>query len=157
MTAKRPRYGVHLGLILAVLVLGCPAIYALQVSTLTLEEAFLVPPKLFPPSTDFFNNVESLFTAQSFDRLIANTFTVALVVVIAKTAFAMLSGLAFVYFQFPGKWVLFFFILLTLLMPTELILVPLQALVADLAWVQDAPQLAPTALARKGKIGRAHV
>ncbi len=144
MTAKRPRYGVHLGLILAVLVLGCPAIYALQVSTLTLEEAFLVPPKLFPPSTDFFNNVESLFTAQSFDRLIANTFTVALVVVIAKTAFAMLSGLAFVYFQFPGKWVLFFFILLTLLMPTELILVPLQALVADLAWVQDAPQLALT-------------
>ncbi|MBN2303919.1 MAG: hypothetical protein JXQ72_05555, partial [Anaerolineae bacterium] len=113
MTQSGPRYGVHIALIVVCLILACPAIYALQVATLTLEEAFVVPPKLFPPSTDFFNNVNDLLTGQNFDGLIVNTFTVALVVVIAKTAFAMLSGLAFVYFQFPGKWVLFFFILLT--------------------------------------------
>lgn len=144
MTAKKTQTAVHIALIAVVLVLACPAIYALQVATLTLEEAFAVPPKLFPPSTDFFSNVQSLFNQQHFDRLIANTFTVALVVVVAKTALSMLAGLAFVYFQFPGKWALFFFILLTLLVPTELILVPLQALVADLKWIKNAPQLALT-------------
>ena len=141
---RRPRYGIHLALIVVCLGMACPALYALQVSTLTLEEAFTIPPKLFPPSTDFGSNVRTLFDGQHFGRLIANTLTVALVVVIGKTAFAMLAGLAFIYFQFPGKWVLFFFVLLTLLMPTELLLVPLSNLIADLEWARDDPQLALT-------------
>lgn len=141
---RRPRYGIHLALIVVCLGMACPALYALQVSTLTLEEAFTIPPKLFPPSTDFANNVRTLFDGQVFGRLIANTLTVAMVVVIGKTALAMLAGLAFVYFQFPGKWVLFFFVLLTLLMPTELLLVPLSNLIADLEWAKDDPQLALT-------------
>lgn len=140
---QQPRYAVHLALIIICIILACPALYALQVSTLTLEEAFVIPPKLFPPSTDFYNNVSSLFKGQNFDRLILNTLMVTMVVVIAKTTFAMLAGLAFVYYQFPGKWVLFFFILLTLLMPTELILLPLFRLVSDLQW-QHYPQLALT-------------
>lgn len=144
VATNRPRYGIHLALILVCVVLACPALYALQVATLTLEEAFTIPPKLFPPSTDLLNNIHDLFAQQDFGRLMANTFIVALAVVIGKTAFAMLSGLAFVYFQFPGKWVLFFFIVLTLLMPTELILVPLQDLVSTLRWVRDTPQLALT-------------
>ena len=145
MTANNhPRYGIHIALIVICLVLACPALYALQVATLTLEEAFTVPPKLFPPSTDLWNNVSDLFEQQDFGQLMLNTLVVSLVVVIGKTAFAMFSGLAFVYFQFPGKWVLFFFILLTLLMPTELILVPLQDLVSTLRWVRDTPQLALT-------------
>ncbi len=141
---RRPRYGIHLALIVVCLGMACPALYALQVSTLTLEEAFTIPPKLFPPSTDFVSNVRTLFDGQHFGRLIANTLTVALVVVVGKTAFAMLAGLAFVYFQFPGKWMLFFFVLLTLLMPTELLLVPLSNLIADLQWASDDPQLALT-------------
>lgn len=141
---RRPRYGIHLALIVVCLGMACPALYALQVSTLTLEEAFTIPPKLFPPSTDFANNVRTLFAGQHFSRLIANTLTVAMVVVIGKTTFAMLAGLAFVYFQFPGKWALFFFVLLTLLMPTELLLVPLSNLIADLQWAKDDPKLALT-------------
>lgn len=149
----RPRYGMHIALIIVCLIMACPALYAMQVATLTLTEAFAVPPKLFPPSSDFFANVESLFQDQNFGQFIINTFIVAIVVVIGKTVFAMLSGLAFVYFQFPGKWVLFFFILLTLLMPIELILYPLQALVSDLKWVRDTPQLALTMPFMAGAIG----
>jgi sn-glycerol 3-phosphate transport system permease protein len=144
MTSNRPRYGIHLALIGVILLLACPALYALQLATLTLDEAFEFPPQLFPPSNDFFNNIEDLRADQDFDRLIGNTFTVAMIVVIVKTAFAMLSGLAFVYFKFPGKWVLFFFILLTLLMPTEMIFYPLSQLVADLGWGQQYPQLSLT-------------
>ncbi|WP_119072766.1 carbohydrate ABC transporter permease [Aggregatilinea lenta] len=144
MTLHRPRYAVHAALIVICLVLACPALYALQVSTLTLEEAFTVPPKLFPPSTDFYSNVSSLFEDQNFGHLLLNTFNVSMLVVIVKTLFAMLAGLAFVYFDFPGKWLLFFFILLTLLMPTELILLPLSALVSQLGWVRQDPQLALT-------------
>jgi sn-glycerol 3-phosphate transport system permease protein len=87
-------------------------------------------------------------TAQSngndFDRLILNTVIVSLVVVIGKTILALLAGLAFVYFRFPGKWVLFFFVLLTLLMPTEIILQPLRSLIVDLGWREDHARLSLT-------------
>ncbi len=79
-----------------------------------------------------------------FGRLISNTMIVTLVVVIGKTLLALLAGLAFVYFNFPGKWVLFFVVLLTLLMPTEIIIKPLRDLMVGLGWRQTNPKLALT-------------
>lgn len=144
-TNKRPRYGIHMMLIAICIFLSLPALYALQVSTLTFQEALQAnPPQLFPPSNDFFNNAQSLFDHQSFGHLLLNTFIAATVVVVGKTVTAMLAGLAFVYFRFPGKWFLFFFVLLTLLMPTEIILLPLFRLVADLEWGDKNPRLALT-------------
>lgn len=140
----RTRWGVHIGLILACTVMSFPALYALQMATLTIDQAFLSPPQLFPPGTDLLDNLRSLFEVQGFGPLIVNTTVVSLVIVIGKTVLAMLAGLAFVYFQFPGKWVLFFFVLLTLLMPTEIILLPLFQLVSELEWVRTNPRLALT-------------
>jgi sn-glycerol 3-phosphate transport system permease protein len=124
-----------------------PAFYALQVATLTLEQSFITPPQIFPPGDDLLQNVTSLFNTQNFGQLIANTLVMALVIVIGKTTLALLAGLAFVYFQFPGKWVLFFFVLLTLLMPTEIILLPLFRMISELGWLSETtphPQLALT-------------
>lgn len=141
---EKPRYAVHLALALTCFFVAFPMIYALVVSTLTVEESFLPPNEMSLPGDDFFNNVRELFTLKDFDRVIWNTLVVAFVVVVGKTTLAMLSGLAFVYFQFPGKWFLFFFILLTLLLPTEIILLPLFNLVGDLKWGEQNPRLAMT-------------
>ncbi len=81
---------------------------------------------------------------RDFGRLIINTAIVSLVVVIGKTVLALLAGLAFVYYRFPGKYVLFFIVLLTLLMPTEIIIQPLRHLMVDLGWRQTNPTLALT-------------
>lgn len=144
-TGQRPRYAIHFMLIVICVFLSLPALYALQVSTLTFQEALKSnPPQLFPPSDDLYKNVQSLLDYQQFDHLLLNTLIVAAVVVVGKTATAMLAGLAFVYFRFPGKWFLFFFVLLTLLMPTEIILLPLFRLVADLEWGEKNPRLALT-------------
>jgi sn-glycerol 3-phosphate transport system permease protein len=144
MPNRKTRYWTHLALIAVCIFMACPALYALQVATLTVEQAFDVPPRLFPPSNDFFENARTLFNTQDFDRLLWNTITVAAVSVFTKTALAMLAGLAFVYYHFPGKIFLFFLVLLTLLMPTEIILVPLFNLVADLEWGAKHPKLALT-------------
>lgn len=141
---RRVQWGTHVGLIIACLFVCLPALYALQVATLPLEGAFLTPPQLFPPGDDLFNNLQALFRDRNFGQLIYNTGVITLLVVIVKTIFALLAGLAFVFYRFPGKWALFFFILLTLLMPTEIILFPLFRLVADLEWIQTNPKLALT-------------
>ncbi len=142
---RKTRWGIHLALIIICFVVALPALYAVQVATLEAVEALeMNPPKLFPPGSDLFDNIEALFNNRDFDKMLVNTIVVSLVVLIGKTATGMLAGLAFVYFKFPGKWVLFFFILLTLLMPTEIILVPLFDLVADLEWGTNHPRLALT-------------
>jgi sn-glycerol 3-phosphate transport system permease protein len=45
-----------------------------------------------------------------------------------------LAGIAFVYFRFPGKWVVFGFVLITLMMPTEILIVSLLNFVVQLGW-----------------------
>lgn len=142
--STRTRWGVHFTLIVICFIMCLPALYALQSATLTAEELFFPPPRLFPPGSDLPNNVADLFNKLNFGQLIVNTVIVSLVTVIGKTLLALLAGLAFVYFQFPGKTVLFFFVLFTLLMPTEIILLPLFNMMSALGWGQRHPQLALT-------------
>ncbi len=134
MRSSQPRYLTHLLLTVICFIVALPAIYALLIATMSRDQAFQYPPRL-TPGDDLVDNVDALFTSnnkESFGVLIYNTMVVATVVVIGKTLTSMMAGLAFVYFRFPGKWVLFFFVLLTLLMPTEIIIVPLFRLMNDL-------------------------
>jgi sn-glycerol 3-phosphate transport system permease protein len=142
--STRTRWGVHLALIVICFIMCIPALYALQSATLTVEEALFPPPRLFPPGGDLLNNIGELFDKLNFGQLIVNTVIVSLVIVIGKTLLALLAGLAFVYFQFAGKTVLFFFVLFTLLMPTEIILLPLFNMMSAMGWGQSYPQLALT-------------
>lgn len=146
VTPRRPRtrWGVHLALIFICFVMCIPALYALQSATLTLEESVFPPARLFPQGNDLLPNIVTLFERLDFGRLIGNTVVVAFVVVVGKTILALLAGLAFVYFKFRGRMVLFFAILLTLLMPTEIILLPLFRMMSELGWGQDYPMLALT-------------
>jgi sn-glycerol 3-phosphate transport system permease protein len=137
------QYSKHIPLIIVCLFVAFPAIYALLIATMTRNQAFQYPPRLTPGS-DLLDNIDTLIELQQFDTLFINTFVVAMVVVIGKTITSMLAGLAFVYFRFPGKWFLFFFVLLTLLMPTEIIIVPLFRLSSDLEWAKTNPRLALT-------------
>jgi len=141
---RKVRWVIHISLIVVCFIMCIPALYALQVATLTTNESFAIPPQLFPPSDDFDNNVRTLWTSLGFDRLILNTIIVSLVVVIAKTVMAMLAGFIFVYYRFPGRVFLFFFVLLTLLLPTEIILQPLVGLMAELEWGRTSPRLVLT-------------
>jgi sn-glycerol 3-phosphate transport system permease protein len=141
---NRPRFFTHFALIVICTILCLPALYALQMATLSLDEAFLSPPQLFPPGDDFGGNLGFVFQNLHFGTLLANTTLVSLMIVIGKTTLALLAGLAFVYFRFPGKTVLFFAVLLTLFMPTEIILLPLFRMMSELEWGSDNPRLALT-------------
>ncbi|NDJ84266.1 MAG: carbohydrate ABC transporter permease [Chloroflexi bacterium] len=137
---RRTRWEVHIPLVIICLIVALPALYAVQVATLENVDALeMNPPRLFPPGADLGDNVEILFDNRDFGTMLVNTAIVSLVVVVAKIGIAMLAGVAFVYFKFPGKWFLFFVILLTLLMPTEIILVPLFDLVGKehLGWLSQ--------------------
>ncbi len=150
MKKSKTRWGTHITLILVCFIFALPAIYTLLMSTLTTQQAITIPPDFFPSGENIFDKVDHVSTnidtlmARGLDAMIINTIIVALVVVICKTVMAMLAGVVFVFYDFPGKVFLFFFILLTLLMPTEIIIQPLIQIMADLQWVSTNPRLALT-------------
>ena len=141
---SQTRWGVHISLSIICFIMCIPALYAIQSATLTAEQSAFPPPRLFPPGEDLIPNIQVLFNRLNFGTLAVNTLLVSLVVVIGKTALALLAGLAFVYFRFPGRMVLFFVILLTLLLPTEIILLPLFRMMSELNWGSQYPVLALT-------------
>src|SRR5439155_508500 len=67
-------------------------------------------------------------------QFILNSIGVSVAITIAKTILSLLAGLAFIYFRFPGKWVVFAFVLITLMMPTEVLILALLRFVSDLGW-----------------------
>lgn len=129
---NQTQYLTHAALIFFCVMLAIPLLYAMLLSTFTQSQAFAYPPRIIP-GTDLGDNIRILFE-RNFGRQILNTLFIAFVVVVVKTAISLLAGLAFVFFRFPGKWFLFFFVLLTLLMPTEIIIVPLFEIMSDLGW-----------------------
>jgi len=115
--------GTHVALILCIVVIALPVLYAILGSTQTTGEAYRYPPKLTPGSAllDNFHKAWDL----GLGKMLLNTFLVAAGVVVGKTILSILAGFAFVYFQFPAKDILFFLVLVTLMFPLEVRIVSL--------------------------------
>ena len=86
------------------------------------------------PGTRFWSNLEAVIVDRNLLSFMANSTVLAIFVTIGKTILSLLAGLAFVYFRFPGKWLVFGFVLLTLLMPTEMLIIALFRQVSNMGW-----------------------
>jgi sn-glycerol 3-phosphate transport system permease protein len=123
------RWGIHLFLIVSVLVIGFPVFYAALVSTQNNADVYSYR---FTPGANFQENWDVAINKRNLPNYMLNSVVVALAVTAAKTILSLLAGLAFVYFRFPGKWVVFGFVLVTLMMPTEILIIALYRFVVSI-------------------------
>jgi sn-glycerol 3-phosphate transport system permease protein len=123
----------HIALIFVVLVVLAPVLFALAKSTQTRAEVYHYPPMLGPGSAGLLN-YKIVWHQFDLGLYMKNTLIVAGIVMLFKTIFSMTAGLGLVYFDFPFKEFIFYFILFTLMMPTEIMIVALFNLVSDLGW-----------------------
>jgi sn-glycerol 3-phosphate transport system permease protein len=123
------RWYIHLGLIVTCFILGFPLIYAIIVSTQTNANVFDYQ---FTFGDSFVTNWNIVMGTRSLWLYMWNSLVMAVTIATVKTLFSLLAGLAFVYFRFPGKWVVFGFVLITLMMPTEVIFIALFRFVSSL-------------------------
>lgn len=124
-------YGV-LGFLL--IIIAAPVIFALLKSTQTSQQVLEYPPML-----TFGRNAWANFSAAWSDyglgKMMLNSSFIAVVGSTGKIITALFGALAFVYFEFPGKKLWFYFVLLTLMLPMPVIIVPLFNLMAKFGWV----------------------
>lgn len=135
-TAKRfawlpKRWYAHLILWCACAVVGFPLFYAIIVATQNNAEVFSYR---FLPGSAFADNWNIVMNIAQLPKYMLNSTLVALAVTAGKVILSLLAGLAFVYFRFPGKWLVFGFVLVTLMMPTEILIIALFRFVISLGW-----------------------
>lgn len=109
------------------LVLAVPFVFPfwwmLTSSLKSANEIFAYPPRLVPEVWQWQNLVD-VFTYQPFARHYFNSLYIACLVTIGTIAVASLAGYAFARIRFPGKGILFVLLLSTLMMPTEVTIIP---------------------------------
>jgi sn-glycerol 3-phosphate transport system permease protein len=108
-------------------------IFTLIKSTQNIGQIFSYPPN-FLPGNQIVQNYLDAWTTGNLARLMVNTLSVAISVMVGKTILSLLAGTAFVYFRFPLRGALFIFVLLTLMMPTDILIVALFHIVSVLHW-----------------------
>lgn len=133
---RRPTWPTHLMLVVVVAVLVGPVLYAMLVSTQSNNDLFSF--RLWPGDR-LDDNWDVVWNERNLGRFMLTSTVVSVIIAFGKVVTSLLAGLAFVYFRFPGKWVVFGFVLVTLLMPTEISILALFRQVSDLGWQENGP------------------
>ncbi len=121
------RWPIHLLLWLACFAVGIPLLYAMLVSTQSNAEVLSFK---FTPGSSLAENFGVAMITRKLWRYMLNSTVQAVIITVGKTILSLFAGLAFIYFRFPGKWLVFGFVLITLMMPTELLTISLFRIVA---------------------------
>ena len=77
-------------------------------------------------------NFHRVFTGYPVGTWFGNSVAIAVVVALISVVFSMLAGYAFAHLRFPGSTAVFFLVLIALLLPLQVIMVPLFQLVTSL-------------------------
>ncbi|GIL14000.1 MAG: glycerol-3-phosphate ABC transporter permease [Chloroflexota bacterium] len=125
---------------------GFPMIFSIIKSTQNLGQIMAYPPNLMIGDR-IIENFSAAWNTRNFASLMGNTILVAICVTVGKTITSLLAGMAFVYFRFPLRGFLFIFVLLTLMMPTDILIVALYRLMGDLKWTNQFQALVAPFLA----------
>ncbi len=113
-----------------------PFYWTLTAATLTESEIFKAPPRLLP-GDGFLVNLRTLSESAPFVRALLNSIFVATVTTVSTVFLSALAGYAFAKFRFRGRNLMFVVVLGTLMLPTEIMIVPLFIIMLQLGWVDS--------------------
>lgn len=130
---RMKRVLVHILLLFGVLVSIFPFYWLIVMATNSTEDVFAYPPKL-AFGGELWNNVQRVFEAIPFWSSLWNTVVVAVATTVLMMFFSSLAAFAFAKFEFPGKKPLFVMLLATLMVPSQLAVVPQFIIMANLGW-----------------------
>lgn len=122
-------------LVMAVLTL-MPFIWVVSTSLRNSVQSFTVPPQWIPVDLDF-SNYRRVFTEIPFWQQIGNSFIITLSVVAAQVITASMAGYAFARLRFPGRNLLFWIVLATLMIPGQATLIPVFILISRVFHLND--------------------
>jgi multiple sugar transport system permease protein len=135
--ASKVRSGIsHTLLIIVAIVFLGPLLYAVATSLKPSDEVFTATPHLFGSEIRWQNYADA-FKFAPFGRYFLNSIFVAVVGTLVVVAASSLSAYAFARLRFAGRDQLFVVFLGTLMVPQEVLIVPMYWLMQALGWVDS--------------------
>lgn len=136
--ARRLRRGLGYALVYSLLILASifmlvPFAFALTGSLKPEPEVFAVPIRWLPSAPQWQNYI--LPWQKNFGRYFLNSAIVSLVQTFAPLLLCSLAGYSLAKFNYPGRNLIFLFILSTIMLPIQVTLVPTFLIVKELGWV----------------------
>jgi multiple sugar transport system permease protein len=126
----------HALLVVVALLFAAPLIFAFATSLKPADEVFTAPPTLVGSELRWENYFEA-FRFAPFAQYFFNSFLVAITGTAVVVAVSSLSAFAFARLRFPGRELLFVLFLGTLIVPQEVLIVPMYWLMQVLGWVDS--------------------
>lgn len=122
MAERRRRWLLPTLLLLGTLVMLTP--FAWMLATSVTSDTNLTTPTLIPTDPNL-QSYRTLFDTLPFLRIVANSFGLALTSTGLQLLTCAMGAYAFARLRFPGRQVIFMFYLATLMIPTQVLVVPL--------------------------------
>jgi multiple sugar transport system permease protein len=124
------RTALYVLLSLIALVMLWPFIWMLVTSLKPNTEMFAYPPTILPAEITFEHYVKA-WNAAPWERFFFNTAFVAATITISTLLICALTGYAFARIDFPGRDTLFIILLAAMMIPFEVILIPLFLIIVN--------------------------
>ncbi len=118
-------------LILVAVIAIFPFIWIISTSLKGAEEIFSFPPTFIPKEFNL-ENYSGVWNAVPFGKYFLNSIIIVVSTVFLNLLIASLAGYALARFQFKGKELFFFLVLSTMMIPKEIIIIPLYTQVLKL-------------------------
>lgn len=115
---------VYLVLIIGAIIMLLPFFWMVSSSLKEDPELFSLPLRWLPSVLDF-ENYRSMIEITNFGQLFRNSLFVTLADVVGQILFCSMAGYAFARLNFPGKNFLFVALLITMMMPFEVLVLPI--------------------------------
>ncbi|CAB4638743.1 unannotated protein [freshwater metagenome] len=109
------------------------------------DEISKIPPSIVP-GPRFLKVMADVYAAVPFNQALLNTLFVGLVVAIAQVFFCGIAGFAFAKLNFKGRKVLILVIIGTMMLPSQLGIIPMFILMGNLGWIDTLYALIVPAL-----------
>ncbi len=138
---------LHLLLVVGSIVMLIPFLWTISSSFKDVTDIFNFPPSLWPASP-VFSNYTDLFSKAPFVRWYLNSIGVAAVSTALAVFFSALAGFGFAKYDFRGRALLFKVLIGTLIVPGQLVLIPLFIMMSKIGWLDSyaaliVPGMAP--------------
>jgi multiple sugar transport system permease protein len=131
--AKTTVTGCSYAVLTAGLVLvAFPFLWMVATSLKTPEELYSLS---LIPNLPAWSNYIAIFRSTGYGGWLVNSTIVAVIATVSVCTFDSIVGYIIAKFSFPGKTLIFVFILSTLMVPTEMLIIPWYMLSAKLGWI----------------------
>lgn len=137
---KPSELGLQILLLGIGLIVTLPIIIAFLTSFKAPNEVITYPPTVFPTHWSV-ENYRQAWNSNPFGRFVFNSFVQSGIITIGQVFLSILAAYAFSMLEFPGRNLLFYLILASLMVPYELVVIPNFRTVTGLGWSNSYPGL----------------